>query len=253
MGCRDTVLPAPLLKNHSVNFLKCLTTEKSTRKPYNDNLCLSTALALHLHGNERREEETSKLFNLFLKKISGNHPENFPGVCKEDIAAVEDIVWADIFLYDIEIVDRSMIGELPRRTTGKHSKTVRLLRYISQICYVSNINALFKAYRCPSRDQFIEKAYNLEQYLITCKERTKHVFPKNLYQPREKLFGKLGSFNILYFLDQKFFENMSIFDFESICVQEEIFAKSKHLNHKTFYAIPIPELWWSHLLMLSTG
>ena len=63
MGCKDAVLPETLLKNHTVN---CLTFEKYTRKPYTDNLCLFRALALHLHGNDRLEEETSKLFNLFL-------------------------------------------------------------------------------------------------------------------------------------------------------------------------------------------
>ena len=65
MGCRDAVLPDPLLKNHSVN---CLTFEQNTRQPYNDNLCLFRALALHLHGNEKLEEETCKLFNCYLEK-----------------------------------------------------------------------------------------------------------------------------------------------------------------------------------------
>ena len=55
MGCKDAVLPESLLKNHTVN---CLTFEKNTRKPNNDNLSLFRALALHLHGNERLEEET---------------------------------------------------------------------------------------------------------------------------------------------------------------------------------------------------
>ena len=44
MGCKDAVLPESLLKNHTVN---CLTFEKSTRKPYNDNFCLFRALSLH--------------------------------------------------------------------------------------------------------------------------------------------------------------------------------------------------------------
>ena len=56
MGCKDSVLPEPLLKNQNVN---CLTFEKKTRKPYNDNLCLFRAVAVHLFGNERLEEETS--------------------------------------------------------------------------------------------------------------------------------------------------------------------------------------------------
>ena len=62
--CKDSVLPEQLMENQSVN---CLTFEKNKRKPYNDNLCLFRAVALHLFGNERLEEETSNIFNIFLK------------------------------------------------------------------------------------------------------------------------------------------------------------------------------------------
>ena len=82
MGCRDAVLPDPLLKNHTVN---CLTFEQNTRQPYNDNLCLFRALALHLHGNEKLEEETCKLLNLYLEKREGIEPATFQGVCMDDI------------------------------------------------------------------------------------------------------------------------------------------------------------------------
>ena len=77
MGCKDTVLPDPLLKNHSVN---CLTFQENTRKLYKYNLCLFRTLALQLHGNERLEEETSKLFNLFVKKTVGTDPAILRGV-----------------------------------------------------------------------------------------------------------------------------------------------------------------------------
>ena len=116
MGCEDSVVPEPLLKSHS---FKCLTFEENNRKPYNDNLCLFTALALHFHGNERLEEKTYKIFNPILKKTSGADPASFRDVCMEDIAAVEDFVQADIFLYDIDNVDGSKLGELVRRTVGE--------------------------------------------------------------------------------------------------------------------------------------
>ena len=61
MGCKDAILPESRLRNPTVN---CLTYEQNTKKTYKDNPCLFRALALHLHGNERLEEETSKLFNL---------------------------------------------------------------------------------------------------------------------------------------------------------------------------------------------
>ena len=64
MRCKDAVLPEPLLKIHTINSL---TFEQNPTQPYNDNLCLFRAFALHLHGTQRLEEETSKLFNLFIK------------------------------------------------------------------------------------------------------------------------------------------------------------------------------------------
>ena len=54
MGCKIAVLPEPLLRNGTIN---CLTCEDNTKQPYNDNLCLFRALALHLHGTQRLEEE----------------------------------------------------------------------------------------------------------------------------------------------------------------------------------------------------
>ena len=48
MWCKNAVLREPLPKNRTIN---CLTYEESTRQPYNDNLCVFRALALHMHGN----------------------------------------------------------------------------------------------------------------------------------------------------------------------------------------------------------
>ena len=56
MGCKNAVLSKRLLKNNTIN---CLKFEKNTSQPYNDKLCLFRALALHLHGTQRLEEETS--------------------------------------------------------------------------------------------------------------------------------------------------------------------------------------------------
>ena len=51
----------------------------------------------------------------------------------------------------------------------------------------------------------------------------KNVYPKNVYQTQETLFDKLDSFGIEYTSEQTLFKNLAIFDFESICVQEESF------------------------------
>ena len=111
MGCKDTVLPESLLRDPSVN---CLTYEQNTKKTYKDNLCLFRALALHLQGNERLEEETSKLYNLFVFNSTNPDPSKFHGVCMDDIPSVENIVSINIFIYDIDLIDGAIIGELAR-------------------------------------------------------------------------------------------------------------------------------------------
>ena len=121
MGCKDAVLPESLLKNHTVN---CLTYEQSTKKPYKDNLCLFRALALHLHENERLEEATSKLFNLFLINSTNPDPSKFQGVYMDDIPSVEDIVGINNFIHDVDLFDGAIVGELARRSIKKYEKSV---------------------------------------------------------------------------------------------------------------------------------
>ena len=60
----------------------------------------------------------------------------------ENTAAVEKNVEGIFFLFNFDIVDESMIGELARKVVRKILTTVRILRYYSQLCFVSIIKAL---------------------------------------------------------------------------------------------------------------
>ena len=144
MGCKDAVLPEPLLRNRTIN---CLTYEENTRQPYNDKLCVFRALALHWHGTHRLEEETSKLFTLFIIKMNGLSPNQFQGVHMNDIPTVEDLLTLNILLYDMDIVDGNIVGQLARRSVQKYESTVQLLRYNNHICYLNNINAVLQSFR----------------------------------------------------------------------------------------------------------
>ena len=199
MGCKDAVLREHLLRSCTIN---CLTFEENTRQPCNNNFCLFRAFALHLHGTQRLEEETSKLFNLFIDKMDGLNPNQFQGVQMNDIPTVEDLLTLNIVLYDIVNVDGNIIGELARRIVQKYEKTVRLLRYNNHISYVNNINAVFQSFRCPNCDTFFNRTFNLERHLTTCSERLTNVDPRNVHQIRETLFNKLDSFGIKYTSDQ---------------------------------------------------
>ena len=125
MGCRNAVLPEPLLENCTINYL---SYEENTRQPYNDILCLFRALALLLHGNQQLEEETSKNFISSNKKMDRLSPNQFKRVQMNVFPFVEDLLTLSILLYDIDIVDGNFIGEHTRRSVQKYSNTVRLLR-----------------------------------------------------------------------------------------------------------------------------
>ena len=224
MGCKDTVLPEPLLRNCNVN---CLTFERKTSQPYNDNLCLFRALALHSHGNQKLEEETSKTYNLFLNNSEEGDVSKFQGVHLNDIPKIEDLLQLNIFLYDIDFVDGELIGELARGSIQRYENSVNLLRYKNHICYVNKINALFKAFWCATCDTFFSKTGNLERHLVTCSDGVKHIYPEKVYELRETLFEKLDAFNIPYKNEQKLFKNLAIFDFETICVKEDSYEQTE--------------------------
>ena len=204
--------------------------QQNTKKPYKDKLCLFRALALHLNGNERLKEKTSKLFNLFLIKSTNPEPSKFQGVCMYDIPTVEDIIGINIFIYEIDFIDGAMVGELARRSIKKYKNNVQLIRYNSHICYVDKIHAIFKAFRCPTCDTYFQKTGNFERHLVRCSECVKHIYPKNVYQLRETLFDKLDSFDVQYTDDQTLFNYLAVFDFESICIPEEKFKNTETIT-----------------------
>ena len=115
MGCKDSVLPEPLMKNQIVTRLPY---EQNTEKPYKDNLCLFRALALHLHRNEGLEQETSKTFKLFLNNYGEADPSKLQGVHMTDIPKVEGLLQINIFLYEFEFGWRADWGT----STKKYSK-----------------------------------------------------------------------------------------------------------------------------------
>ena len=129
-----TVLPESFLKNHNVN---CLTS----RQPYNDNLWLFRAFALHLHGNDKLEKETSKISNLHLLNFEEKYPSKFQGVHMNDFAKVEDLLQLNNFSYDIDFVDGELIVELVCRTIQK--KTAVSSFYVTTITFARPTTSTF--------------------------------------------------------------------------------------------------------------
>ena len=216
MGCPDSVLPEPLLKNQSVN---CLLSNKD-KEPYKDHLCLFRALAMYMNGHKDLDSHTSKYFTDFYLK-SGYDPKSFRGVSVEDLPVGEEIVQRNNFIYGFDIQEGEYVGELARRSIGRFDKTVKLLRFNNHIIHTNDIDSFFKCFRCPSCDTFFHKSDHFNQHLLRCKDRVRHIYSKNVYELRKTLFEKLEGINLPVSVDNKLFNNLATFDFESICVPTE--------------------------------
>ena len=100
-------------------------------------------------------------------------------VATNDLALVEIIVERNIFIYNFDIQEGEYVGELARRSIGKFEKTVKLLRFNNHIIHTNDIDSFFKCFRCPSCDCFFNRSDNFNRHLLTCKDRVRHIFPKN--------------------------------------------------------------------------
>ena len=140
-------------------------------KKINGNLtttiCAFRALVLFLHGNQRLDEKIPKVFTSIIDRRDGVSPNQFNGFQMNDIPIVEGRLTLNILLYDIDIVDGNLIGELARRSVQNYDNIVRLLRYNNLISYVGNIIAVFQSPRCPDCDTFLSRTFNLEQLSTT--------------------------------------------------------------------------------------
>ena len=165
-----------------------------------------------------------QLFDIFINKMDRLSTDHIQGVHMNDNPTVEGLLTLNILMYDIDIVDGNIVGELARRSVQKYENTARLLRYNNHMCYVNNFNAVFQAFRCPNCDTILSSTINLERHLSICSDRVKNDYPRNGYRTRETLFDKLNSLGSKYTSEQKLFFYLAIFDFESICVQDETFG-----------------------------
>ena len=111
MGCTDSPLPEPVL-----GTLRLIVSFFSNGhdEPYNDYLWLLSAIAIHLFRSVDVETNATKIFHHFVT-ASGCDPENFAGVSLDQIPLIEKIIKQNIFIYDFDIEDGEIIGELVRR------------------------------------------------------------------------------------------------------------------------------------------
>ena len=199
-------------------------------------ICLFRALTMYMNGHNDLDSHTSRYFTDFISK-SGYDPKSFRGVSLEDLPVVEEIVQRNIFIHDFDIQEGEYVGEIARRSIGRFDETVKLLRFNNHVIHTNNIDSFFKCFRCPSCDTFFNKSDNFNKHLLRCKDRVKHIYPKNVYELCETLFEKLEGFSLPVSEDNKLFNNLAIFDFDSICVPTYYYLDWETRSNFSLYII----------------
>ena len=172
-------------------------------------------------------EKTKKLLNAYLTANLPLSVQIFRGVGLEDLHLVERLAEVKILVFDTEVSDSGNIGELAERSLRRFNSTATLLRYNNHICYVTDVNKVFKTFRCSTCNFFFTRRSNLQRHMLKCEELVKNIFPKSIYQLRETLFDKLRAFDIEVADGDTLFNNFAVFDFESICVKNSKLVDTK--------------------------
>ena len=87
-----------------------------------------------------------------------------------------------------DFVDGVFTGDFACKIVQKRHRRVKLLLYSNQICYVSNINAIFESLRCSASETSFSDTSDLERHLVTRRERVKQEYAEKIYELRETLF-----------------------------------------------------------------
>ena len=226
IGCIDGTFPQQLVKNCMIQLL----TKDSEGKPYNDNLCMFRAVALHKYGSLNLSFNTTKTLKTFLERIGSkcNTAENFVGIRETQIHILEDVIEANIDIYSIEYVDNVLVGSISRRSVGRHATTYSLLRYDNHICYTHDIKRVLKKFRCQSCDRFFGTSWNLQRHEKTCDDRIKHKYPKSVYALKRTIFERMEDCGIAVPETLRLCDSFAVFDFESITVPDKCMKNTEY-------------------------
>ena len=113
---------------------------------------------------------------------------------------------------------QNLIKELSHQSTNLFCDTISLIYYDNHICWTKNIDEFLKKYLCRNCDKFWSHSSNLQRHIRSCSEHKTHRYHTGLYQLNEFVFEMMK--NSDNEVENYFFKNLVIFDFESITVHD---------------------------------
>ena len=168
---------------------------------------------MYMNGHSDLDFHTFRYFTEFIIKF-GYNPKNFYGASNEDEPVVEKSVQRNHFSYVFDVQEGDYVVELARRLIWSFDKTVKTLRFNNYVIHTNDINSFFDALAVMAFST--GWSISIDRYLMICKDRVQHTYLKKVYTLRKTLFEKLEGFKIIGSKDNFLFNNLAIFDLDSI-------------------------------------
>ena len=201
MGCKNAVSLQRLIGSGSIKFSKLERASENVTKMSFQSFCSQFA----------QQRQTGK-------KICCYHFSRF---LMKTIPTIENFNKTNNVLYDLDFARGILVGDFAR-STEQLFNTLHLLRCSCHTWYVSSIDILFEAYRCPSGDHFNDKGREVERQLTTLENDFSIFFQKTCISTVTR-FWQIRRFWHPLHRRKNVFQECVFLGFTSICVEQKDF------------------------------
>ena len=105
-------------------------------------------------ANAGIEQMVQNLLCSYLNE-TGMEAKHFKGVPDKNIEIVESIAEVDIKMYTVsQNNENKLVAQIYRRSLGRYSNELTLIKCLHHICYVPDPAAVFKLYQCRNCETF---------------------------------------------------------------------------------------------------
>ena len=195
-------------------------------KEYADNLCVFRCLALHLGASkEGLEKHTQSLLQEF-EKFRGKNYQG--GITLFDIPLLEIHFKLPINVYCLN--ESGTVDTLYLSTQSGIPLYINL--YENHFSYISRIQSYGKNFRCEECDRIFNRSTDLNRHMKTCRTEVEHVFRGGKFDPSlRNIFEKLEQAGIFVPEEERYYEFVSVFDFEAIQVPDNTRVHGRDIHY----------------------
>ena len=241
---RGKRLPHYIVENRGI---VPLDHDKSSKKPYNDNLCFFRALVLHNGCHTKNfERDTQHCFERYRQNVL--EKKKFSGVKLEDLLALDSLFEVNICVYSLEPTktngedgaDESedennsplpeTAAQLIYRSLCNHSSTLYLNLYQNHFSYIKDLNIYTKSFRRSPCGKFRKQANKLRRHERNCEAKVHFKFPGGVYKNPPTIFQLLEDEGFFIPQQMKFFLYRATFDFECMFDTDPGLENTKKLS-----------------------